>query len=499
MVFNLEPGTWNLEPTKGMLKQYPKYKYILALADYSLLIVSFVLAVWTRFYEKPADQLLAQPFLLTQALFILVYAFIWIVIFQHFNLYKINIFLTVVEQTIAVIKALVYGLIGMIVASFFIKGMDWVDSRAVIVYFVGFSFFSITLFRTVVFRKLFRLAAEKKILRHRVLIIGTDDTAKIVAVEMDLDESHGFEVVGFADDEMAKGEKVFEDLCVVGKTDELKSLVKQHKIDDIIIAQSEISHDKLLELIDKAKSTKANVRLASNVYRIIPEKVFVERFMGVPVVLMPQNYNNLLFSVYKRVFDFVFAALALLVLAVPLLILAALIKYTSKGPVFFRTKRIGKDGVPFEFYKFRTMYTGNDDAIHREFVSEFIKQNGAEKKGKVQKITDDPRVTRIGKFLRKTSLDELPQLFNVLRGEMSLVGPRPCLPYEWEQYDEWHRRRFSVIPGCTGLWQVSGRSAVDFNDMVILDLFYIDNMSPLLDLKIIFRTIPVMLLAKGGY
>ena len=482
-----------------MLKQYPKYKYILALADYSLLIVSFVAAVWVRFYEKPVDQLLAQPFLLTQALFILVYAFIWIVIFQHFNLYKINVFMTVVEQTIAVIKALVYGLIGMIVASFFIKGMDWVDSRAVIVYFVGFSFLSITLFRALIFRKLFKIAAQKKILRHRVLIIGTDETAKMVAVKMDLDESHGFEVVGFADDALEKGAKVFEDLCVVGKTDELKALVKNHEIDDIIIAQSEITHDKLLDLIDKAKRTKANVRLASDVYRIIPEKVFVERFLGVPVVLMPQNYNNLLFSVYKRVFDFVFAALALLLLSIPLLIIAALIKYTSKGPVFFRTKRIGKDGVPFEFYKFRTMYTNSDDTIHREFVSEFIRQNGAEKKAKVQKITDDPRVTRIGKFLRKTSLDELPQLFNVLRGEMSLVGPRPCLPYEWEQYDEWHRRRFSVIPGCTGLWQVSGRSAVDFNDMVILDLFYIDNMSPLLDLKIIFRTIPVMLLAKGGY
>jgi exopolysaccharide biosynthesis polyprenyl glycosylphosphotransferase len=482
-----------------MLKQYPKYKYILALGDYCLFIVSFALAVWTRFYEKPLDQLLAQPFLLTQCIFILVYSFIWIVIFQHFNLYKINVFLTVVEQSVAIFKALIYGLIGMIVASFFIKGMDWVDSRAVIVYFVGFSFISITLFRTVVFRKLFRLAAQKKILRHKVLIIGTDETAKMVAVEMDLDESHGFEVVGFADDELAKGERVFEDLCVVGKISQLKSLVKKYEIEDIIIAQSEITHEKLFELVDKAKATKANVRLASNVYRIIPEKVFVERFLGVPIVLMPQNYNNLLFSVYKRVFDFVFAAAALLLLAIPFLLIAALIKFSSKGPVFFRDTRIGKDGKPFKFYKFRTMYLNNDDSIHREFVSEFIRQNGEEKKGKPKKITDDPRVTRIGKFLRKTSIDELPQLFNVLRGEMSLVGPRPCLPYEWEQYDAWHRRRFSVIPGCTGLWQVSGRSAVDFNDMVILDLFYIDNMSPLLDLKIIFRTIPVMLLAKGGY
>ena len=162
--------------------------------------------------------------------------------------------------------------------------------------------------------------------------------------------------------------------------------------------------------------------------------------------------------------------------------------------------RIGKDCKPFEFYKFRTMAVGGDDTAHREFVSDFIQADGQENRcDAVKKITDDPRVTRIGRILRKTSLDEMPQLFNVLRGEMSLVGPRPCMPYELEQYKEWHRRRLSVIPGCTGLWQVAGRSAVDFNDMVILDLFYIDNMSPLFDLRIIFRTLPVMLLAKGGH
>ncbi len=482
-----------------MLKQYPKYKYILALADYSLFIMSFALAVWARFYEKPLADLLTQPYLFTQCIFIFAYSFIWVVIFQHFNLYKINVFLSVVEQIIAIFKALIYGLIGMIVASFFIKGMDWVDSRAVIIYFVGFSFFSITIFRTIIFQKLFRIAAQKKIFRRKVLIVGTDETAKMVAVEMDIDESHGFQVIGFADDALPKDTRVFEDFEVIGKISELQDLVKQYEIEDIIIAQSRISHQKLIELVDKAKETKANVRLASEVYRIIAEKVLVEKYLGVPIVLMPKNYDNLFFSVYKRVFDFVFAGFALLLLAVPFLIIAVLIKFSSKGAVFFRDTRIGKDGKPFKFYKFRTMYLNNDDAIHREFVSEYIKQNGEKNTIGIKKITDDPRITKIGKFLRKTSVDELPQLFNVLRGEMSLVGPRPCLPYEWEQYEDWHRRRFSVIPGCTGLWQVSGRSAVDFNDMVILDLFYIDNMSPLLDLKIIFRTIPVMLLAKGGY
>lgn len=482
-----------------MLKRYPKYKYLLAAVDYVVLILSFAAAVVVRFSDRPVSELAAHPQIYRQAAFILSFSLAWIVVFQHFNLYKINVFMTTGAQVIALFKGIVYGLVAMIVISFFIKDMDWVDSRAVMAYFVAFGVISLSAFRILVFKPLFRLAAKTKLMRHRVLIVGTDASAKMVAVELDLDESHGFEVVGFADDSRAKGEKVFEDFNVLGSLGELSHIVREHRIEDIIIAQTDISHEKLMELIDAAKQTKANVRLSSGVYGIIPEKIFVEKYLGVPVVLLPQNYNNAVFGVYKRVFDFAFAAAALLFLLIPFVIIAVLIKLTSKGPVLFHDRRIGKEGKPFTFYKFRTMQTDNDDSIHREFVSEFIKQNSEEKNVGVRKIKDDPRVTKIGKFLRKTSIDELPQLFNVVRGEMSMVGPRPCLPYEWEQYDDWHRRRFSVIPGCTGLWQVSGRSSVDFNDMVILDLFYIDNMSPLLDLKIIFKTIPVMLLAKGGY
>jgi exopolysaccharide biosynthesis polyprenyl glycosylphosphotransferase len=481
------------------MKKYPAYKYILALADFVLLLISFALAVRLRFWELSLIELMEKPFFLTQITFVVVYSLIWIIIFQHFNLYKINIFLSVADQVLAIIKSLVYGLIGMIVISFFIKGLDWTDSRAVTFYFICLSFLLITLFRTLVFQKLFVIAAKKKIFRRKVLIIGTDKTAKMVAVQFELDDSHGFEVIGFVDDETKKSERIFEDLKVLGKTNQLKSLVRKYEAEEIIIAQSEITHQKLLEIIDRAKETSATVRLASELYNIIPEKVLVEKYLGVPVVLVAQNYENVFFNVYKRVFDVVFAGIAVVILAIPFLVISVLIKLSSKGPVFFSDTRIGKDGRPFKFYKFRTMVTGNDDTIHREFVREHIKQNNKSKDGAVKKIIDDPRVTKIGKFLRKTSLDELPQLFNVIRGEMSLVGPRPCLPYEWEEYEKWHQRRLSVIPGCTGLWQVSGRSAVDFNDMVILDLFYIDNMSPLFDLKIMFRNIPVMLLGKGGY
>lgn len=483
-----------------MFKQYPKYKFVLAGCDYILLLAAWVGAIYIRFYDVPLAELLSRPLVRTQAALILVYSLVWIVIFQHFNLYKLNLFMALGEQLIAIVKSLLYGLIGLVLITFIFRRLDFVDSRLVIALFVATSFAAISFFRIVIFRRLFALASQKNILRRKVLIVGQDRTAKMVAAQIAFDDSHGFDVVGFVNEDVEPGVRVFEDLTNVGKLSELDDLVKRFKIEEIIIAESDVTHHALLEIIDRAQKTAAEVRLVSELYNIIPEKVLLEKYLGVPIVKMPQNYDNVLFSVYKRVFDVVVTVLGSVFLFIPFLVIALLIKLTSKGPVFYNHTRIGKNCKPFEFYKFRTMNAGSDDIAHREFVNEFIQAdaNGDGDKS-VKKLTGDPRVTSIGRFLRKTSLDELPQLFNVLRGEMSLVGPRPCLPYELEQYQDWHRRRLAVIPGCTGLWQVAGRSAVDFNDMVILDLFYIDNMSPLFDLRIIFRTLPVMLLAKGGH
>jgi len=205
----------------------------------------------------------------------------------------------------------------------------------------------------------------------------------------------------------------------------------------------------------------------------------------------------------KRAFDVIFT-LGVAVLGLPFyLLIAALIKLTSEGPVLFVQDRVGKDGRTFKFYKFRTMLVDNSDSQHRSFAEDFIKgrlMSEAEGSDRpVFKIKNDPRVTSIGRFLRKTSLDELPQFINVLRGEMTLVGPRPPLAYELAHYKEWHRGRLAVKPGLTGLWQVSGRSTVPFDEMVMLDLYYIENWSLTLDMKIILRTVPVMLFGLGGY
>ncbi len=227
-----------------------------------------------------------------------------------------------------------------------------------------------------------------------------------------------------------------------------------------------------------------------------------------PDLLLSTKTPLSVFSFFIKSLMDVFGSLVGIIIFSPLFMgIALLVKYSSPGPVFFRQERVGLFGKVFTFLKFRTMYVNEDLEIHKQFVTKFISgqegdNSGAEETEKeiIYKIKDDPRVTRIGRFLRKTSLDELPQLLNVLKGDMSLVGPRPPIPYEYEQYDVWHKgRMLEFKPGITGLWQVEGRSLTTFNEMVRLDIKYIREWSLWLDIKILLKTPLVVLKGKGAY
>ena len=219
-----------------------------------------------------------------------------------------------------------------------------------------------------------------------------------------------------------------------------------------------------------------------------PFPVFIEN-------LRAEEQEPFGYKVAKRTFDLV-VAISLIVISAPLLLVIALsVRLTSGGPILFRQERIGKGGKPFTFVKFRSMKHNADNQIHREYMSKLINGDvdAEENDGSLYKIENDPRITEFGHFLRRTSLDELPQLFNVVSGSMSLVGPRPPIAYEVKAYKGWHLQRLSVKPGITGLWQVSGRSSTTFDEMVKLDLEYIDNRSLYTDIKILFQTIPATL------
>ncbi|MBN2121403.1 MAG: exopolysaccharide biosynthesis polyprenyl glycosylphosphotransferase [Candidatus Omnitrophica bacterium] len=203
----------------------------------------------------------------------------------------------------------------------------------------------------------------------------------------------------------------------------------------------------------------------------------------------------------KRTIDIAVSVMSLVLLSPLLLVVAILVKISSPGPVIFKQERIGKEGKHFNFYKFRTMFKDANDELHREYIKKLLKEDDVkpeEVKGeKLYKVVHDPRVTSIGYWLRKTSLDELPQLFNVLKGDMSLVGPRPSLPYAVQMYEEWQTERFRVDSGITGLWQVSGRNKLSYKDALRLDIQYVNNWNIWLDIIILFKTVPTVFFGKG--
>jgi undecaprenyl-phosphate galactose phosphotransferase len=332
----------------------------------------------------------------------------------------------------------------------------------------------------------------------KVLIIGGGKSGKLLAEKLIFENFYGVIIAGFLDDNIEKGFPVFKEFKCLGKFSDIKKVAAENKIDEIIIAIDNISYENLMHLIDRCNELEKSVKLTSELFNIVPEKIVTDSYSGIPVVELSPKVNKNFNYIYKRIFDYAAAGAGLIILSPLFIVISVLIKLTSPGGILFKQTRIGLNGKPFKFYKFRSMYLNSDKDKSRESeMKDFIINNKTTDLNST-KIINQKNVTSVGKFLRKTSLDELPQLINVLKGDMSLVGPRPCLQYEYETFDEWHKRRHSVMPGCTGVWQVSGRSNVSFKDSVVLDIYYINNMTPWLDLQLIFKTFPVMIFGRGA-
>ncbi len=326
----------------------------------------------------------------------------------------------------------------------------------------------------------------------RVIIVGAGEVGRTVMRTIVARPELGYRVVGFVDDDPQKGNTNIGPFKALGALENLPMVIEEGQIDEVIITLPWMYQRKIMAIVRDCARQRVRARIVPDLFQMSLSQVDVEELGGVPLIGVREVSISKSALLVKRAMDVVGAVIGLTV-GLPLLGLIALaIRLDSPGPVIFRQTRIGLGGRMFQMYKFRSMYQGAE-----EEQAALLELNEAD--GPLFKIRNDPRVTRVGRFLRRTSLDELPQLLNVLRGEMSLVGPRPSLPNEVEQYQEWHKKRLEAPPGMAGLWQVSGRSRLSFDEMALLDIYYIENWSPWMDFKILLRTVPQVVLGEGAY
>ncbi len=322
-----------------------------------------------------------------------------------------------------------------------------------------------------------------------ILIVGTADKARKMGALVSRYSDWGLRILGYVDvDGAGSGKSNGE---VMGSISDLPHIIENNIVDEIIFVGDRLNLGQLDKILELCKEQGIRTRLAADFFPAKVTNVSMEFLENVPVITFSSAPEHAFSLLIKRVLDIVISAL-LLVLMLPFLaIIGLLVKLTSKGPVIYRQTRCGLYGRKFTLYKVRSMFDGAEDVLWEiRHLNEMA--------GPVFKMRNDPRVTSLGRFLRKSSIDEWPQFWNVFKGDMSLVGPRAPLPEEVKEYTRWQRRRLSVKPGITCLWQVSGRNEIDFHEWMKLDLHYIDNWSLLLDLKILLRTFPVVIFGQGA-
>lgn len=326
----------------------------------------------------------------------------------------------------------------------------------------------------------------------RAVIVGAGEIGRTVMRTIVARPDLGYRVVGFVDDNPDKGYTDIGRFKALGPLDNLPAILDEERPDEVIITLPWMYHRKIMGIVRECERRNARARIVPDLFQMSLTQVNVEDLGGVPLIGVRTVSISKGALLVKRLIDVTVAAVGLLLCAPLFLLIALAIRLDSPGPIIFRQTRVGLRGRHFEMYKFRSMHVGAEE--QQDMLAEFNEADGP-----IFKIRDDPRLTRVGRILRRLSLDELPQLVNVLRGEMSLVGPRPPIPAEVEKYQEWHKKRLEAPPGMTGLWQVSGRSRLSFDEMVLLDIYYIENWSLWLDFKILMRTIPKVLLGEGAY
>jgi len=458
------------------------FTFIKIPVDIVMIIAAFIAAYFLRTSFEFIPVVYVDP-LRVYLKFVLVTLPIWFIVFVFAGLYTTRDTRRLEE----------FGKIFVAASSAVAIVMAWIFltrtmffSRLIIIYVWFIAIIFVTFGRALVL-SIQRLLYRWGVGVHRVIVLAGNSSSQFIVSEIRKNRSLGYRLVKIIDESgIERLEKIFE----------------RNTADEIIIADTHLPQAKISEVLEFCRANHIGFKMTPDIFLVRSSHVDIQTLAGVPIMEFKRTPLDGWGRIIKRLVD-LFGTAILIILTSPLMIIAALlVKLTSKGPILYRQERVGLD-KNFIFYKFRTMKTeysvGEDYGGKKaqKMFAKLSKYNEAD--GPIFKLKNDPRLTTIGRLLRKTSLDELPQFFNVLRGNMSLIGPRPPIPEEVEKYTNWQRRRLGVKPGITGLWQVSGRSELSFDEWVKLDAFYIENWSLWLDFQIFLKTIWVVIGGRGAY
>ena len=471
--------------------QWQILQVVLAISDILLTGVAFRLAYYVRFELSLPIFQLDVPFSFPRyQTFAFILVPIWIFIFAANGLYDRRNLLGGTTEYARVFRATVTGMFLVVLAGFLDPTFVFARGWLLLAWLFAFLFTAGGRFWL---RRAVYLLRKRGYFLTPTIVVGVSDEGLSLTRQLLSWRTSGLDVLGFVDDDVQPGTPVYKHLHALGETDRIDELIRRYDVEEMILVTSALSRDEITAIFKRyGLMDGLNLRLSSGLFEIITTGLEVKEMAYVPLVSVNKVRLTGLDRFLKLGLDYMIAIPGLIAIAPILLVIAIAIKLDSPGPIIYRRRVMGINGKKFNAYKFRTMHVNGDQILdqHPELKAELARNH---------KLKDDPRITRVGQFLRKTSLDELPQLFNVLKREMSLVGPRMISPKEMEMYDEWGLNLLTVPPGITGLWQVSGRSDISYDTRVQLDMHYIRNWTIWLDIQLLVQTIPAVLKGRGAY
>ena len=482
----------------------PEPRWLMPVVDAALVMLSFVLAFILRY-----DLQIIRPIIdpsraeLTPYLpYALIYALLLYLNYTGNDLYRNVRGRAFSEEVTIIINGVTIATVILLAMFFLLQPL--VTSRLMLVYVAGITVMLLSSAR-LIRRILLARYRARGIGVQRVLLVGMAETGKSVLGTLISRPDFGLDVIGYLDDlpPLNGNENGFDDTQVqkklgrvkyLGKPSALQNILTTNHTDMVIITLPWKQYDQIITLAKTVQKAKVEVRIVPDIFQLNMRRLQIENLDGVPLLGITDGREfSTTARLTKRALDIVLVIMGA-PLWIPLMVLVALaIRLDGEGSIFYRQPRLGENGRVFPMYKFRSMVP-NADAMRDALMKQYASLDPRH-----MKIADDPRVTRIGKFIRRTSLDELPNLLNVVRGDMSLVGPRPPTPDEVTLYQDWHRQRLHAMPGMTGLWQVSGRSNIPFDEMCLMDIYYIENWSLAFDVQLLLMTIPRVLMRRGAY